>query len=221
MIEYDNEYCEIDIDYNNRKNTLNIIADHESFSDHHDHDNRNKGVEITVELPYDPEIDLNIDCKAGNIDIQLGGLSLKNFELENLAGDIDIDFNKPNKITLGRFDVDSKASDIDLNNLGNAHFSDARINNHVGELSVDFSGDILEDVTADIDLKLGKTNIFIPEKIGTRMKISRFVLFNSEVHYASFEKKGSSYYSENYDDSDKLLSLNVKSVFGDLDIRMK
>ncbi len=53
------------------------------------------------------------------------------------------------------------------------------------------------------------------------MKISRFVLFNSEVHYASFEKKGSSYYSENYDDSDKLLSLNVKSVFGDLDIRMK
>ncbi|MFC1539224.1 DUF4097 family beta strand repeat-containing protein [Candidatus Latescibacterota bacterium] len=222
-IEYNDRYCDIVMDHNKRKNRFTIKTDQEWFSDdgHRKHNNSKRGVEIVIELPYGPETDLYVHLKAGEADIQFGGLSLRNFEFENFAGDVDIDFNKPNRINLERFDIDCKVGNLVLNNLGNAHFRDAKINSSIGALSVDFSGDILDDVTADIDFELGETDITIPSEIGARMRISKFMLFSSEAHYNCFDKKGSTYYSDNYDDCDKLLYLTVSSGLGGVDVRMK
>ncbi|MFC1539223.1 DUF4097 family beta strand repeat-containing protein [Candidatus Latescibacterota bacterium] len=218
---YDDKYCDIKFDYNIRTNTVTIATDYEKSKNLDCHDRNDKGVKISVELPYNPEIDLDIESTAGNIDIQLGDLSLKNFDIKHVAGDLDLDFNKPNRITLGTFDIDCTAGNIDLKNLGNAHFGNVSINNNAGQLSVDFSGDILEDVNAYIDNNVGGMDITIPKKVGTKMEINQNTFLNPEKQYRSFEKKGSSYYSDNYDNSDTLLSLNVSAVLGNVDVRMK
>jgi hypothetical protein len=218
--EYDDKYCEIGIEFSKNAKTLNIRDKYEPVP-RHDRDRHTEGVKITVKLPYDPEIDLNVECIAGGIDIQLGGLSLKNVDIELIAGDLTIDFDKPNRITLGTFDIDCKAGNLNLKNLGNAHFSDARINNNAGNMSVDFSGDIRDDASADIDINVGEMDITIPKKLGTKMNISQVTFFNPEKNYKNFDKKGSNYYSDNYGNSDNLLSLDISSTLGDVDVRMK
>ena len=202
---------------------MSIKSDQNWISDNNDdcdYDNE-RSMEITIELPHDPEIDLFVELKAGEADLQLGGLSLSVFEFNNFAGDVDIDFDWPNRIKMNRFEIDGTIGEIDLHNLGNARFRNANINSGIGELSVDFSGDMLDDVSADIDLEIGETNIILPQEIGTRMKISRFMLFDSDAHYRCFDKRGSRYYSDNYDDCDKLLTLNISSGLGEVDITMK
>ncbi|MFC1489579.1 DUF4097 family beta strand repeat-containing protein [Candidatus Latescibacterota bacterium] len=224
-VEYYTEYSEIELDYNERRNTLDIVADQEWFSDEDDYEcsdcDNKRGVEITVELPYKPEIDLDVEIKAGETDFQLGGLSLRNFEFDNYAGEVDIDFDTPNRINMDTFNIDCKVGELDIYNLGNSHFTHARINSGIGELEVDFSGDILDDVTADIDLELGETYIIVPREIGTKMRISRFMFFNPDTHYSNFHKEGSYYYSEKFDDRDERLFLNISSGIGEINVMMK
>lgn len=84
-------------------------------------------------------------------------------------------------------------------------------------MDVDFSG-LTEDATADVDLDIGATDIFIPDNIGVKLSVHKF-LFLSQVDIPhSLRKKGSYYISENYQDDEKSVVLKVKPGIGDLRI---
>jgi len=231
-VEYDSERFEPWVEYNADKNRLEVTIDchllkcENCDDDHHGcgakHDTcctNNCKMEIVIELPYGPRTDIRADIKAGDIDFELGGLSIERFRLSCLAGETKIDFDRPNRIVCKRFDVNTKIGETNLKRLGNARFDDADINGGIGEMNIDFSGEKIRDAYAKIDLDIGETEIIVPENIGTKIRVSRFILFSNADCPCGFRKRGHNYYSEHYDDYGDRLTIRVSAGIGELDIR--
>jgi hypothetical protein len=219
-LEYNPEKCTADVQFNERTNELEISVDQENWSI------VNKGgdekfVKVIVELPLKPETDLDADIKAGEITMQLGGIHLRNFQLRNLAGEVNVDFDQPNKSELETLDINCKVGELTLSHLGNANFSEADINGGIGEVKIDFLGAKLRRAMVHIDLDIGETRITLPKDVGVKMKVSKF-LFLSNVSYPDwFDKKGKYYFSKNYRETKESLYLTISSGIGELGIEVE
>jgi hypothetical protein len=219
-LEYYPEKSNADVQFNERTNELEISVDHENWSIMKKGNDENF-VEVIVELPTAPEIDLNANIKAGEVKLLLGGIHLRNFELRNLAGEVSVDFDQPNKSELETLDVDCKVGELTMSHLGNANFSEADINGGVGEVKIDFLGAKIRRAMVHIDLDIGETRITLPKDVGVKMKVSKF-LFLSNVSYPNwFDKKGKYYFSRNYRESKESLYLTISSGIGELGIEVE
>lgn len=216
-MSYPRDKCDVQIRYNENRGQLDIIVDNDWDLDS---DHGEDAPHIVVELPYGPELSLAAHIKAGELDFELGDLTIAEYQLRNWAGETRVKFSEPNRMTMRTFDVNVKVGEVRLLNLGNALFEEADINSGIGELTVDFTGQGLDRSMARIDLDIGETRITVPENVGTKLKVTKF-LFLSDVHYPNwFEKRGSYYYSENYDDSKKTLYLMISTGIGELGINV-
>jgi len=229
-VEYNTDNYEASVDFNRRKNRLEIdvekdewftndVKDHSDGCSSHSQDSYNTHVKIVLKLPYEPETDIRAKVKAGEIDFKLGGICLINFRLRCWAGETTVNFDTPNRSKLRNFDVNCSIGEINLKNLGNAHFRKANINSGIGELNVDFNGDPIDGAFARIDLDIGETTITVPDHIGAKINVSRFLFFSNANCPCGFTKRGHTYYSENYDDCDDVLTIKVSAGIGELDIK--
>ena len=151
--------------------------------------------------------------------MDIGGLSLRDFRLKIFAGEVVVDFAEPNKIVMNSLDINIKVGETQLRNLGNARFRNADIDNGIGALDIDFTGDLPESANAMIDLDIGETDIFLPDNLGVKLSVRKF-LFLSDVNVSgNFRKSGNHYYSDNYDSNRKGLDLEVKPGIGELKVR--
>ncbi|MBN1465047.1 hypothetical protein JXA02_04750 [candidate division KSB1 bacterium] len=217
-ITYPREKCDVDIRYNDQRGQLDIVVDNDEW------DRKNKDRDdapvVLLELPSGPALSLSAHIKAGETNFELGDLTLVDFELRHWAGETTLDFAEPNRTLLRTFDVNIKVGEVNLMHLGNALFEEADINSGIGELTIDFSGKGLDRSMARIDLDIGETSIILPQEIGAKIKVSKF-LFLSEVNYPHwFDKRGDYYYSENYKESEKSLYLMISTGIGELGIEV-
>ncbi|NIA31244.1 MAG: hypothetical protein GWP06_15210 [Actinobacteria bacterium] len=220
-MEYTKEKCNGDVRFNKKRNRLDVELKFRNWSFwKKEHGENSFNARILVELPNNVSIDLNSRIKAGEIDLTLGGMKIRNFELKNWAGNVTVDFDEPNRIAMNEFDVDIKVGNVKLLNLGNANFEEADINGGIGEMQIDFNGNKIKRSMARIDLDVGETTIDIPDQIGVKIKVSKFS-FLSNVDYPHwFNRRGKYYYSKNYDESDKSLYLVISQGIGQLKIRV-
>lgn len=214
-VTYNVDEFELFSDYDKRRSRLDVTFDQRGWGEH----DSNKSADVLIELPTAREIDLRARIKAGEIDVDLGGLSLKAFDFTTWAGEIVIDFSEPNKIALEYLRINTKIGETDIVRLGNARFRDAEINGGIGEMRIDFDGVLLPESRADIDLDIGETQISLPGQTGVKLNVSKF-LFLSEVQVPyDFRQSGRYYYSRNYDRASQVLDLNVSPGLGELRIR--
>ncbi|MBN2411369.1 hypothetical protein JXQ31_06725 [candidate division KSB1 bacterium] len=220
-IKYLTERVDADIRFNEKHNELDVIVDFENWKSWKDNTGDSTTPKVIIELPSEPVLDIEADLKAGEFNLELGGLYLENLDFDNWAGEATINFDLPNKMEMNRLDINFKVGDLKVLNLGNARFSEADINSGIGELTLDFSGKSPEKAMAKIDLDIGETRVIIPENIGTKLRVSKF-LFLSQVRYPNwFEKRGRYYYSDNYNESNKSLYLMISTGIGELSIEVK
>ncbi len=214
FLKFTDESFDYRIDYDQQDSRISLIFDKERWMEEHDGRLR---AEIEVLLPAFVRLDFDCRIKAGDVDMQLGGLSLTRFALKTWAGDVRISFDEPNRISMRSLVLNTKVGETRLRKLGNARFHHAEINNGIGQLEIDFSG-LQNDATADIDLDIGATDIFIPEDVGVKLSVHKF-LFLSQVDIpSSLRKRGKYYVSDNYRQDDKSVILKVKPGIGDLRI---
>ncbi len=220
-IEHNKEKCRADVNFDEKNNELEIYIDHDNWSMGKSGDaNQSNYAKVQVKLPHRPDLSINAVIKAGKLDFKLGDLHLENLEVKSWAGEARIDFDKPNRCDLKTLDVDFKVGEVKLLNLGNARFSEANINSNIGEMTLDFNGENTERAMARIDLEIGKTMIIVPDNIGVKARVSKF-LFLSNVQYPNwFEQDGSYYYSRNYKNAKKSLYLIVSTGIGELNLRV-
>lgn len=220
-VEYHRKKCDCDVHFNEHRNRLEVTLDHD-WSIKNDKRKRDSDYAyVSIELPYEPKITLDAKIKAGEVDFELGGIHLQDCELRNWAGEITLNFDEPNRTKLLNFDVNVKVGELSMYNLGNANFQEADINGGIGEMTLDFRGETIDYTTAYIDLDIGETTIIVPEEIGVKMKVSKF-LFLSNVDYPNwFDRRGKYYYSENYNENEKNLYLVISTGIGELKIRVK
>ena len=218
-LKYPQKECRSDIKFYEEKNRLKVSLDKRNWRDwSHDSDEDDWAV-VEITLPHGVEIILDTRLKAGEMSLSLGGLRLKEFSLSNWAGEVEVRFEEPNKVTMDFMDIDTKVGELDLIRLGNARFIRADINSGIGEIDIDFTGVLESDSRARVDLDIGEATVLVPEDIGIRMSIGGSLGFLSQKNIDdSFYKRGRYYYSRDYEDQDERFSLRITPGLGELTI---
>jgi hypothetical protein len=174
--------------------------------------------DLRIELPYEVDIFLNSKVKAGEIIMDLGDIHLKEFTLNNWAGEVEVEFLDPNRTTLDFLDIKNKVGEARLLKLGNARFQEADINSGIGELEIDFSGALLSGSRAVVDLDIGESYICLPWDVGSQVIIDGLSFLSEKNFDSSFYKRGRAYYTDDYDDAGKRFYLRVSPGLGELSI---
>lgn len=217
-VRYSKENCDTDVRFNPTHSTLYVSTDSNFWEMRNEHEKGQHAPYVLIELPTDVEIELEARIKAGEIEFKFEEIQLTEFELRNWAGETTIEFLEPNGSIMKSFDVNCKVGEVELLKLGNARFEEADINSGIGELTLDFSGDLLEKVMARIDLDIGETEINVPKDIGTKLRVSKS-FFIAEVNISDwFDNQGRYHYSKNYRTAEKSLYLIITTGLGECSI---
>ena len=211
--KYDPEFDEVNINYDKKRNEFELDVDRDKWFKSA---KNKKSARIELLLPSNVIICLKTKIKAGETRIELGGLSLREFELRNLAGEVKVSFSEPNQIVMEYLDVNVKVGETVLRELGNARLREADINSGIGELNIDFTGKGVKMADVNIDLDIGETNIMLPRSLGVRLKSSTLGFLTQTNIKSKFDRKGRFHYSENYDSAKKTLHLDISSGIGEL-----
>jgi hypothetical protein len=211
-VEYRAEWT--DVQYKSRGDRVSLDIHNENWRD-----GENNRLKTYIYLPADKIIDLETRIRAGELDCELGGLKLRNAEIRAYAGDTDIRFSGPNRITMRMLDINCSVGETNLENLGNARFERAEINSGIGELSADFGGSYKSDGKVRLDLDIGETRITLPENLGVRVKVNKAGFLSSVNMGDDFDERDGYYYSTSYDNSEYNLNMLISTGIGELSIR--
>ncbi|MFQ5864440.1 MAG: LiaF domain-containing protein [bacterium] len=214
-IHYTEDEFRVYADFNEKRSRLEVEFDKKGWMDS---DNDDLEAIFVLELPFGVDIDLEVKTKAGEVELDLGGLAIVDFDLKTWAGEVLVEFSEPNKTEMNYLEINTKVGETELLKLGNARFRHADINGGIGEMTIDFAGKLLTKVQASVDVDIGETHIILPEDLGVKLSVSEF-LFLSNINLPNrFRKSGRYYYSENYDDAKNQFTLKVSPGLGELSI---
>lgn len=221
-ISYQKEEYWSRIDFDKKGNHLEIKVDNDSWfnwnSDKHDN---NEVPQVFITLPKNVIMNLDVRLKAGELHMQLGGISIKSLNVSSWAGETWVDFDTLNPVEMEMMRIAPRIGECRLKHLGNSRFQRAKIDGGIGELSVDFSGGLLHDSRAKVDLDIGEASIELPEEVGTQMFMGGMSFLSSKNLDRSIEKKGRIYFTENFDTANQKFYLKVSPGLGELNIDVR
>jgi hypothetical protein len=200
--------------FNEQDNRLEIRFDKEGWFD------RDGGLtaQLEIELPRDATLRIDCKIKAGEVEMQLGGLRLAEFAMSVTAGEVNLDFDQPNRVEMETLDLRTRIGESNFRRLGNARFRDADINGGIGEMTIDFSGEMLATAVAEVDLNIGETVVILPRQTATKFSVSQF-LFLSHIDVPfDLRKDGRYYYTDDYGKTGQNFQLRINTGIGELRI---
>ncbi len=107
-------------------------------------------------------IDLVVKSGADTSSMELGGLALHSLEVTSGASRSRISFSQPNPERMEELRIESGASTVDLQGLGNANFRDLVLRGGAGQYTLDFSGALKDEAHVRIETGVSKVNLLIP-----------------------------------------------------------
>jgi len=107
---------------------------------------------------------MNLEINAGAYqgDYELGGLSLANLEVNDGAADVKLAFSQPNLIAMEKLVYTTGASQVALNSLANANFTELIFRSGAGSYTLDFGGQLQRDANVLVESGLSQLTIIIP-----------------------------------------------------------
>lgn len=140
-------------------NGVSIIQDHSTSVGVPENDIKNIW---DLKLGQTP-IDLKISAGAYEGIIDLSGLSISNLEVNDGASKAVVRFDSPNPVVMQRLVYKTGASQVDLIGLANANVANISFESGAGSYSLDFSGELQDDIHARIASGMSNTKITVPE----------------------------------------------------------
>jgi len=164
-------------------------------------------------------ISFDIELGMGEGDIDMSGLSVKDFDLSTGASSVRLAFNEPNKNTINNMTIEAGLSKFRAMGLGNANFKRLHFEGGVGKYSLDFSGALKNEVDVDAEVGLGALTIVIPSNIGARILYEKNWICDFDID-PDFEKQSDTeYQTDNYLSARGKINLRVEAGFGSVRIR--
>lgn len=177
--------------------------------------------EALIKLPEEVDTEIRAKIKAGEVDIDLGGVRMRDFSLRVLAGEVKVDFSRPNPILMDKLYINAKIGETRLKRLGNANFKEAEIDGGIGELTIDFTGLDLKGRRAWVDLDIGETTILLPRGEDVRMAVSRLGFLSSIDLPSEFRRFRGHYLLGSPEEPSKGFFIKVRPGLGELRVELE
>jgi hypothetical protein len=162
----------------------------------------------------DDLIDLTINAGAYEGKIDLSGLSITNLQIADGASKSTIHFDTLNPVEMDEISYKTGASDIELLGLGNANTKNVYFASGVGSYTLDFSGDIQDDINVRIHSGMSDMTIIIPDNARAKVELNNG-LSNIDAT-GTWTISGSSYECGT---SGPLITINLDMAIGNLQLK--
>lgn len=172
--------------------------------------------EVDVGLSRGVPTRLDVRVGAAENTMVLGGLPLEGLRVATVASETLVTFDRPNPVTMEEMEIRAGAADLEVRGVGNARVRRIRVENAVGEVTLDFSGRWARNTTASVKTGLGAVTLRIPAGLG--VKLEKSTVLSSFSGLGLERAEDGSYRSGNWDEAEHRLRLEVDAAFGSIDV---
>ncbi|MDX2127956.1 MAG: hypothetical protein SFU91_02835 [Chloroherpetonaceae bacterium] len=175
-----------------------------------------------LRLSLNDALPINLDMTLGgaSADLNLSGLKLKKLALKSGACKTKIYFQKPNSETLESFRVASGASKIVMSGLGNANIENFNYAGGASNAVIDFSGEIMRDLTAKISVGAGSVTVYIPKNSNIIVRYEEN-FFSSVTLPDDFEPQDNFFTSTNRNTNAHTIDIQLSCGVGTVKVQWK
>ena len=135
-----------------------------------DDDNR-----ITIWLPRDLPIALDVQSSKGHSSLELGGLALSRAVLDVTMGEHDVTVAEPNPIEMTSLEINSGMGEVTFKDLGNLRAESISLFSKMGECEIDLGETIQRDTKMYVLHKMGELTVGLPSGARIHARTSTFL----------------------------------------------
>jgi hypothetical protein len=168
-------------------------------------------IALTREVP----LDLDLEFGAGEAEIELGGMSLQRLSLQTGASETRVSFSEPNPLAAEEVSIEAGAADLRVIGLGNTRARSIEFKGGVGATVLDFSGAWQGAAEASVEMGIGSVTLQLPRSHGVRIDRSSFL---ASFSGPNLERRGDSYYSSNWEETQNRLTIDLSAALGSIEI---
>jgi len=229
----ENNLLEADIRYNVRRGEPKIsfrksgkvgYLTIESGDKRKDYDeDRDKMSDENWELLFTPKVPTHFDIEIGLVDaeIDLSGLKVIGFEISGGLSDIQLVFNEPNKEEIDEMSIEIGLGEFTGRKLANANFHQLKLENGLGEVSLDLSGEWrIPEVELNLEVGLGSARVEIPEAIGIEVYKGDNFLSSVDLDRSIQKVRKGVYRTPNWDDAKCRVSIDAEVGLGSIKVKI-
>ena len=166
--------------------------------------NRNR---VTVTIPRGHPVEILGKVSMGESEADLGGLWVRQVDLEYGMGDHFLEFREPLAFPMEKFQLDSSMGSLEVRTLGEASPRVVDVQHGMGELLVDLEGQWQRDGQVDIGFSMGECRLWLPEN--ARIDIDRASMGLGEKRIDNINR-------DDLPEGSPLLTLNLSGNMGEL-----
>lgn len=164
---------------------------------------------VTITVPRDQPMDIVGTIGMGESEVDLGGLWLREVDLELGTGDHFLELTEPLRVPMDRFAIDGSMGSVELRSIGDASPRSVRVNHGMGELLVDLAGKWRNDATIDVDFSMGECKLWLPEAVNIDVARARVSMGERRVKLQEREEMPGA----------PTLTLNLSGSMGELSVK--
>jgi hypothetical protein len=129
--------------------------------------NNDDGPELTVTLPRGTPIDLTLQLTMGKSEIDLGGLTLSDVDLNASMGEHKIDFREPVVETMRELRLNTSMGNVVIDHLGNAHAETISGHGSMGNVTANLAGAWAPGSSTDLrfEQSMGDLTVRVPSNV--------------------------------------------------------
>lgn len=169
----------------------------------------------SLDLRLGTETPLELDLQFGAVEAQidLGGLRVRSAEIKTGASHTTLDVSQPNRESCRVLELAAGAAKFEALRLGNLNAARVQFEGGVGEVTLDFTGSLNQDMEVDIDMGLGSLTLRVPRRVGVRIdKDGLLSAFDSQ----GLVKRGDVYYSEGFERTTRRINFKIDAALGSI-----
>lgn len=166
-----------------------------------------------IDLAQDIPIDLDVNIGAGDAQMDLGGLMLRNFSVTSGSADLSLTFDEANPMPMSVMRLTSGTGRYAVSGLGNANFDRLAIAGGAGSMDLNFDGAWARGAIADVRAGAGKVTLRVPEAVGVRVTFSSTPI--STIETTGFSEQSENVYVNGaYGVAPVTLTINITAGIG-------
>jgi hypothetical protein len=217
-LRYNKDYFEPVIDLSGNRLHLGVERIRKGFRGIFNWNSSGEGNEFDLELTREVPMDLHINFGAGSAELDLGGLALTGLEFNTGASESRIKVSAPNREQILKAQFNVGAADFQLEQLGNLNAEDIEINAGMGSFEISLDGSWQRDALISIDMGIGSLELHVPEDLGFQLLKNSFLTSLDGVR--NLVKEGNAYYSLNWDEADRNVTVDLDGALGSVTVRL-